>query len=199
MWHFKARRKTPPKTEGSLQRTVEKITNASIGAFQHCICYQGLLVLMFPTSKSGFTPSKFDGGTEKPLFLEPQSLMDSSKKKKFSLPDTFSSRSHFLWRRKWVNVIPFLMVEQANLLTSPIVDWLSDGREAGDKRKVQKERFIWLSPLPHSPSLGRQTIAAAGLSWRLLFSILPRRSAALCLCLRPGPALNSRSQNFLCL
>lgn len=139
-------------------------------------------------------------GAQKSLFswnLNHSWIRRKKKKKKFSLPDTFSSRSHFLWRRKWVNVIPFLMVEQANLLTSPIVDWLSDGREAGDKRKVQKERFIWLSPLPRSPSLGRQTIAAAGLSWRLLFSISPRRSAALCLCLRPGPALNSRSENFL--
>lgn len=38
------------------------------------------------------------------------------------------------------------------------------------KEKVQKERFIWLSPLPCSPALGKQAIAAAGLSWCLLFS-----------------------------
>lgn len=62
------------------------------------------------------------------------------------------------------------MVEQANLLTSSIVDWLGDGREAGDKRKVEKERFIWLSPLPCTTSPRRRTIAA-GLSWPLLFSI----------------------------
>lgn len=51
------------------------------------------------------------------------------------LHDTFSSRFSFPWQRKRVNVIPFLMGEQANLLSLSIVDWLGDGGEAGDKRK----------------------------------------------------------------
>lgn len=40
-----------------------------------------------------------------------------------------------------------LFTEQANLFFPSFVDWLCNGREAGDKRKVQKERFIWLSAL----------------------------------------------------
>lgn len=59
----------------------------NLKAFWDHICYQGLVVLMFPTSKSGSSPSKFDRDTEKPLFLEPQSLMDSSK--------SFCSQTHF--------------------------------------------------------------------------------------------------------
>lgn len=50
-----------------------------LGAFWDHICYQAWVVLMFPMSKSGSSPSKFDRDIEKPLFLEPQSLMDSSK------------------------------------------------------------------------------------------------------------------------
>lgn len=152
-----------------------------------------------------FSPSKFDRDTEKPLFLEPQSLMHSSEFFLFFflLPDTFSSSFNFLWQRKWVNVIPFLMGEQANLLTSSFVDWLNDGRETGDKRKVQKERFIWLSPLQAflfsfswetdyiycwiilmSPVLHLSAFNLSPLSLHLLF---------------PGSALILCSWKFLCL
>lgn len=75
------------------------------------------------------------GGAQKSLcFLQLQSFTHLSKKerkdRKFSFPDTFSSCELFLSDGgKWVNVIPFLMVEQANLLTPlAIVDRLSDGR-----------------------------------------------------------------------
>lgn len=45
---------------------------------------------MFPASKLG-APGECDGGVEKPLFLEPQSLTEPSKKKKRS----FYSQTHF--------------------------------------------------------------------------------------------------------
>lgn len=91
-------------------------------------------------------------GTQKSLFSWNFNHSWIRQKVFFLLPDTFSSNFNFLRQRKWVYVIPFLMGEQANLLTFSIVDWLSDGREAGDKRKVQKERFIWL-PTLHSSLL----------------------------------------------
>lgn len=85
---------------------------------------------MFPVSKSGFVPKgNVDRwGTEKPLFpLQLQSLTDSSKKKK-ERKESFHSQTHFHLAScflsdggKWVNVIPFLMVEQANLLTPPAI------------------------------------------------------------------------------
>lgn len=69
-----------------------------LAAFWDHISYQGLVVLMFPMSKSGSLPSKFDRDTEKPLFLEPQSLMDSSKsfctQTHFHLASTFSDRGN---------------------------------------------------------------------------------------------------------
>lgn len=46
-----------------------------------CFIYQGLVGLMFPVSKSS---SARDSGVEKPLFLEPQSLMEPSKKREVS-------------------------------------------------------------------------------------------------------------------
>lgn len=79
---------------------------------------------MFPLSKSSSAASHFDSGTGKLLFLEPQSLMEPSQKKKksFYSETHFHVASTFLVRGKWVNVIPFLMAERANLLTPSIVD-----------------------------------------------------------------------------
>lgn len=90
------------------------------------------------------------GGAQKSRF-SPNLNHSWIRQKVFSLPHTFSSSFNFLRQRKWVNVIPFLMVEQANLLTPPIVVWLSDGREAGDKRKVQRERDLF--DFLHVPAL----------------------------------------------
>lgn len=68
--------------------------------------------------------------------------------------------------------------------------------------KVQKERFIWLSPLPRSPSLGRAATAAAGLSRRLLFSIFPPSislSPPLCVSSRRGRHWSPARAKFPCL
>lgn len=110
-------------------KQTKQTTPHFFGAFPFVISCP--LVLMFPVSKSGFAPKgNVDRwGTEKPLFsLQLQSLTDSSKKKERK--ESFRSQTHFHLAScflsdggKWVNVIPFLMVEQANLLTPPgIVD-----------------------------------------------------------------------------
>ena len=91
-----------------------------LGALWDHIGYQGLVVLMFPMSRSGSPPTEFDRDTEKASF--PGTSITHGFVGKFALPDTFSSSFNFLRQRKWVNVIPFLMGEQANLLTSSIVD-----------------------------------------------------------------------------
>lgn len=97
---------------------------------------------MFPVSELG-SATECDSGVEKPLFPEPQSLTEPSKKeRKFQLGDAFPCRLHSRRGRKRARVIPFLTAGRANLLTASIVDRLGDGGAAGDKRKVPKERFI---------------------------------------------------------
>lgn len=98
---------------------------------------------MFPMSTSRSAVSEFDSGMEKLIFLDPLSLRELSKK--CLSWDAFPCSFNFPRQRKWVNVIPFLMVERANLLTPSIVDWLGDGRAAGDKRKVPKEIYLTFS------------------------------------------------------
>lgn len=127
------------------------------------------------------------------------SITHGAVKKKFLPRDAFPCSFNFPRQRKWVNVIPFLVVERANLLTPSIVDWLGDGRAAGDKRKVQKERFIWLSPLPCSPALGETDGSGC---WIILMSPLLHPSAfthSLSLSGRlflPGSALICCSRKF---
>lgn len=124
--------------------------------------------------------------------------MDSSES--FCSETRFHRASNFLRRKKWVNVIPFLMGEQANLLTSSIVDWLGDGREAGDKGKVPKQRFIWLSPL-HSSLLSVSWEADCSCCWIILMSgILQLSVLSISLCLLlPWKALLPCFWRLLCL
>lgn len=70
----------------------------------------------------------------------------------------------FWWANKLICLLP------------PIVDWLCEGREAGDKRKAQRERGLFDFPyftLPCSPSLGRLTRW-----WRIILTSLTLRLPA---------------------
>lgn len=74
------------------------------------------------------------------------------------------------------------MGEQANLLTSSIVDGVCDGGEAGDRRTAQKGRFILLSTL-HSSLLS--------FSWETDSQIADHPAVTSPLCSRPGSTLIS--------
>lgn len=69
------------------------------------------------------------GGAQKSLFFPSNFNHSRIRQKKKERKESFHSQTHFHLAScflsdggKWVNVIPFLMVEQANLLTPPIVD-----------------------------------------------------------------------------
>lgn len=124
---------------------------------------------MFPKSKSGSTPSKFDRLTEKLLFLESQSLMDSSKK--VELLDTFSSCVNFFLWRKWgkFNLFSDTRKKLIYLFLPLWLDWVMAERQVIKEKYRKSGLFDFLHfTLPCSP-LGRPTLALARLSRRLPF------------------------------
>lgn len=102
-----------------------------------CICYQLSACFDVPREQIWLRAQRkcWQVGHRKAYFFPPTSITHGFVKKK-ERKESFHSQTHFHLAScflsdggKWVNVIPFLMVEQANLLTPPaIVDWLSDGR-----------------------------------------------------------------------